>query len=80
MGPYAPSTTTDSAQGASQKPIVLRHISTEFPDGKEVTSLDWNPSGFLLATGSSDSCARIWTERGYFACSCLHSSLIYSSR
>lgn len=30
----------------------------------DVTTMDWNPRGDLLATGSFDGCARIWTESG----------------
>ena len=31
---------------------------------KDVTTLDWNPEGTLLATGSYDGLARIWTKDG----------------
>lgn len=31
---------------------------------KDVTMLDWNPEGSLLATGSYDGLARIWTKDG----------------
>ena len=51
-------------QGASSRALILRHISNEFPDGKEVTCLDWNPDGSILATGSSDGCARLWVLTG----------------
>jgi len=37
-------------------------------DNKDVTTLDWNPSGTLLATGSYDGQARIWTPRGELRC------------
>ncbi len=39
---------------------------TEFqiPSNKDVTSLDWNSSGTLLATGSYDGFARIWSTSG----------------
>lgn len=34
--------------------------------GKDVTTLDWNGDGSLLATGSYDGFARIWTKEGEF--------------
>ncbi|KAI8882141.1 WD40 repeat-like protein [Backusella circina FSU 941] len=43
--------------------IVLDH-SSEQEESKDVTALDWNPSGTLLATGSYDGQARIWTVEG----------------
>jgi len=51
-----------------QKEIVLRHCvnrgGQEYPSNKDVTSLDWNSSGSLLATGSYDGYARIWSTSG----------------
>ncbi|RUO96216.1 LOW QUALITY PROTEIN: quinon protein alcohol dehydrogenase-like superfamily, partial [Jimgerdemannia flammicorona] len=44
-------------------PIVLNHLPN-LNDNKDVTTLDWDPSGMLLATGSYDGQARIWTPRG----------------
>lgn len=48
--------------------IVLKHCvnqgGREVPSNKDVTSLDWNSSGTLLATGSYDGYARIWTTSG----------------
>jgi transducin (beta)-like 1 len=48
--------------------LVLRHCiqkgGTEVPSNKDVTSLDWNCDGTLLATGSYDGYARIWTTDG----------------
>ncbi|XP_050906823.1 WD40 repeat-containing protein HOS15 [Lathyrus oleraceus] len=40
----------------------LRGISNE--KSKDVTTLDWNGEGTLLATGSYDGQARIWTTNG----------------
>ena len=34
------------------------------PSNKDVTSLDWNSDGDLLATGSYDGFARIWSTNG----------------
>ncbi|CAF4548647.1 unnamed protein product, partial [Rotaria magnacalcarata] len=43
-------------QGTREPEIVLRHCirrgDTQVPSNKDVTSLDWNPSGTQLATGS----------------------------
>ncbi|XP_032827700.1 F-box-like/WD repeat-containing protein TBL1XR1 [Petromyzon marinus] len=54
------------AEGSSQ--LVLRHCIHEggqdVPSNKDVTSLDWNSEGTLLATGSYDGFARIWTKDG----------------
>lgn len=51
--------------------LVLRHCiqkgGTEVPSNKDVTSLDWNCTGTLLATGSYDGYARIWTTDGLLA-------------
>jgi len=47
---------------------VLKHCikmeGKEVPSNKDVTSLDWNCSGNLLATGSYDGYARIWSTSG----------------
>ncbi|KAI8637163.1 WD40-repeat-containing domain protein [Parasitella parasitica] len=45
------------------EPIVLNHLPN-MNDNKDVTTLDWNPSGSLLVTGSYDGQARIWTQKG----------------
>lgn len=51
--------------------LILRHCiqrgGTEVPSNKDVTSLDWNCMGTLLATGSYDGYARIWTTDGRLA-------------
>ncbi|PZC87146.1 F-box-like/WD repeat-containing protein TBL1XR1 [Helicoverpa armigera] len=51
--------------------LVLRHCiqkgGAEVPSNKDVTSLDWNCDGNLLATGSYDGYARIWTTDGTLA-------------
>uniref|UniRef100_A0A0A9XQ00 F-box-like/WD repeat-containing protein TBL1XR1 n=2 Tax=Lygus hesperus TaxID=30085 RepID=A0A0A9XQ00_LYGHE len=51
--------------------LVLRHCiqkgGTEVPSNKDVTSLDWNCEGTLLATGSYDGYARIWRTDGRLA-------------
>ncbi|RKP39118.1 WD40-repeat-containing domain protein, partial [Dimargaris cristalligena] len=45
-------------------PILLNHASTSEQDLHYVTTLDWDPSGNYLATGSFDGHCRIWTLQG----------------
>ncbi|UJR15367.1 hypothetical protein I4U23_002315 [Adineta vaga] len=58
-------------QGSREPEMVLRHCirrgDTQVPSNKDVTSLDWNPSGTQLATGSYDGYARIWSSDGNLA-------------
>lgn len=60
-----------SDNSTSPNQLVLRHCiqkgGTEVPSNKDVTSLDWNFDGSLLATGSYDGYARIWTTDGQIA-------------
>ncbi|XP_071495913.1 F-box-like/WD repeat-containing protein TBL1XR1 [Diadema setosum] len=55
-------------QTSSQNQLILRHCIREggqdVPSNKDVTSLDWNCGGSLLATGSYDGYARIWSTDG----------------
>ncbi|XP_067625951.1 F-box-like/WD repeat-containing protein ebi [Eurosta solidaginis] len=55
----------------SPNQLVLRHCiqkgGAEVPSNKDVTSLDWNCDGTLLATGSYDGYARIWKTDGRLA-------------
>eukprot|EP01103_Thecamoeba_quadrilineata_P015470 TRINITY_DN4901_c0_g1_i1.p1 TRINITY_DN4901_c0_g1~~TRINITY_DN4901_c0_g1_i1.p1 ORF type:complete len:483 (-),score=71.86 TRINITY_DN4901_c0_g1_i1:152-1444(-) len=53
-----------AAQIASVNPMILKHFNKEQENSKDVTTLDWNGTGTLLATGSYDGLARIWTDRG----------------
>lgn len=52
----------------NKTPLLLRHCipkgDSTVPSNKDVTSLDWDPSGNMLATGSYDGYARIWTTNG----------------
>ncbi|KAL7876552.1 hypothetical protein AOLI_G00115150 [Acnodon oligacanthus] len=61
---------SESSSGGSTQ-LVLRHCIREggqdVPSNKDVTSLDWNSEGTLLATGSYDGFARIWTKDGNLA-------------
>ncbi|KAM7353387.1 transducin beta like ebi [Cochliomyia hominivorax] len=56
---------------SSPNQLVLRHCiqkgGAEVPSNKDVTSLDWNCDGTLLATGSYDGFARIWKTDGSLA-------------
>eukprot|EP00967_Tisochrysis_lutea_P084555 scaffold118249_cov37-Tisochrysis_lutea.AAC.3 len=45
-------------------PVVLHHVSGDKEKSKDVTTLDWNSDGSLLATGSYDGQARIWSPEG----------------
>jgi transducin (beta)-like 1 len=58
-------------QGTHEPEMILRHCirrgDTQVPSNKDVTSLDWNPSGSQLATGSYDGYARIWSSDGNLA-------------
>ncbi|KAL6073861.1 Transducin (beta)-like 1 X-linked receptor 1, variant 2 [Balamuthia mandrillaris] len=50
-----------------EPPLVLKHFNKAQESSKDVTTLDWNYSpteGTLLATGSYDGLARIWTSAG----------------
>lgn len=45
--------------------VVLQHSSGDGGAGpRDVTTLDWNCQGSMLATGSYDGLARIWDENG----------------
>ncbi|VDL70215.1 unnamed protein product [Nippostrongylus brasiliensis] len=53
---------------------VLKHCTSgesekaQQPSNKDVTSLDWDAAGDLLATGCYDGFARIWTAEGRLRC------------
>ncbi|KAF9361199.1 hypothetical protein BGX34_007286, partial [Mortierella sp. NVP85] len=47
-----------------QEPIVLKHLPALTDSNRDVTTMDWNATGTLLATGFYDGQARIWTQRG----------------
>ena len=45
---------------------ILKHVreGAKGKEHKDVTTLDWNADGSLLATGTFDGQARIWTSSG----------------
>lgn len=43
---------------------MLRHQAEDSEKPKDVTTLDWNHDGSLLASGSYDGMARVWTREG----------------
>lgn len=62
---------SSAAAAQASQPIVLEHAidknGNSLPSRRkmnDVTTLDWNPTGTLLATGSYDGCARVWSETG----------------
>ncbi|KAL0721598.1 hypothetical protein Bca4012_036197 [Brassica carinata] len=51
--------------GRSISALILKHAKGKSNEkSKDVTTLDWNGEGTLLATGSCDGQARIWTTNG----------------
>ena len=54
-----PPSTTAPTKGEEEEHIVCKHASAQRKVG--VAAVAWDPSGSLLATGSEDGIARIWT-------------------
>ncbi|XRB03054.1 transducin [Pycnococcus provasolii] len=66
------------SEDGTEQGVVLRHLAPSRAGNvqpsaasnsggekaKDVTTLDWNPTGTLLATGSYDGVARIWSASG----------------
>ncbi|XP_027344964.1 WD40 repeat-containing protein HOS15-like isoform X2 [Abrus precatorius] len=54
-----------ASQNGPLNVLVLKHVRGKTNEkSKDVTTLDWNGEGTLLATGSYDGQARIWTTSG----------------
>ncbi|KAL2333481.1 hypothetical protein Fmac_014694 [Flemingia macrophylla] len=54
-----------ASQNGPLNVLVLKHVRGKSNEkSKDVTTLDWNGEGTLLATGSYDGQARIWTTNG----------------
>ncbi|XP_044503972.1 WD40 repeat-containing protein HOS15-like isoform X2 [Mangifera indica] len=61
----ADGTCRSSAQNGPLNVLVLKHVKGRNNEkSKDVTTLDWNGEGTLLATGSYDGQARIWNTNG----------------
>eukprot|EP01102_Stenamoeba_stenopodia_P009779 TRINITY_DN289_c0_g2_i8.p1 TRINITY_DN289_c0_g2~~TRINITY_DN289_c0_g2_i8.p1 ORF type:complete len:476 (+),score=45.89 TRINITY_DN289_c0_g2_i8:339-1766(+) len=54
----------EAAASASRDSVVLRHFNSNQENSRDVTTLDWNGTGTLLATGSYDGLARVWNDKG----------------
>lgn len=62
---HIPSTESGSEAERNIQWHVLEHFNAASNEkAKDVTTLDWNFDGSLLATGSYDGQARIWNEQG----------------
>ncbi|XP_031251478.1 WD40 repeat-containing protein HOS15 isoform X2 [Pistacia vera] len=58
-------TSRSGAQNGPSNVLVLKHVKGRNNEkSKDVTTLDWNGEGTLLATGSYDGQARIWNTNG----------------
>ncbi|XP_052196112.1 WD40 repeat-containing protein HOS15 isoform X2 [Diospyros lotus] len=58
-------TSGSNLQNGPSNVLVLKHVKGRTNEkSKDVTTLDWNVEGTLLATGSYDGQARIWSSNG----------------
>lgn len=62
---------SSAAAAAAAQPIVLQHSQDRAGSSgpvrrkaNDVTTMEWNPTGTMLATGTYDGCARVWTDTG----------------
>ncbi|KGN48567.1 WD40 repeat-containing protein HOS15 [Cucumis sativus] len=63
--PIADGSSRSGGQSGPLNVLVLKHVKGRTNEkSKDVTTLDWNGDGTLLATGSYDGQARIWSTNG----------------
>ncbi|CED84640.1 Beta-transducin family (WD-40 repeat) protein [Phaffia rhodozyma] len=59
---FTPPSGLTTAWSVKEPPIICKHLPAT--DKKDITSIEFNPSGTLIGTASYDGIARIWTPEG----------------